>query len=155
MLTWLLILFVVALALAPLSNFVPSKRQRQVAKMREQAAVSGLFVEFRNPPGTTAPGQSRPPRGGVIYYGKRLPAVLADGVSPAAWVRREDGWHSVRKRVIAPAALADLPQQIGAASIDHNSCGIYWEEGVAPAEAEAVVAQICSVLETWSSAPSG
>ncbi len=49
--TYLLIIFVIAVALAPLSHFVPSKRQRQIARMREYAAVHGLFVEFRGVPG--------------------------------------------------------------------------------------------------------
>ena len=50
MLTFLLIVFVIALALAPLGHFVPSKRQRAIARMREYAAVHGLFVEFRDLP---------------------------------------------------------------------------------------------------------
>jgi hypothetical protein len=50
-LTYLLIILVIAIALAPLSHFVPSKRQREVARMREYAAVNGLFVEFRGVPG--------------------------------------------------------------------------------------------------------
>jgi len=49
--TYLLIIFVIALALAPLSHFVPSKRQRKVVCLREYAAVHGLFVEFRTLPG--------------------------------------------------------------------------------------------------------
>ena len=51
-LKYLLIVFVIALALAPLSHFVPSKRQRHIARLREYAAVHGLFVEFRSLPGT-------------------------------------------------------------------------------------------------------
>ena len=46
-----LILFVIALALAPLWHFLPSKGQRKAARMREHAAVQGLFVEFRELPG--------------------------------------------------------------------------------------------------------
>ena len=47
MLTYFLIIFVIAVALAPLGHFLPSKRQRKVARMREYAAVHGMFVEFR------------------------------------------------------------------------------------------------------------
>ena len=47
--TYLLIIFVIALALAPLSHFVPSKRQREIARLREYAAVeleqAGLAIE--------------------------------------------------------------------------------------------------------------
>ena len=64
---YVLILFVIALALAPLSHFYPSKRQRLVARMREYAAVHGLFVEFRDLParGEPVPGERRAQ---VIYY---------------------------------------------------------------------------------------
>ena len=42
--TYLLIIFVIALALAPLSHFVPSKRQREIARLREYAAVDRKSV---------------------------------------------------------------------------------------------------------------
>ena len=63
-LKYLLIVFVIALALAPLSHFVPSKRQRHIARLREYAAVHGLFVEFRSLPGTARERAD----GHTIYY---------------------------------------------------------------------------------------
>ena len=50
---YFLILFVLALAIAPLTHFLPSKRQRQIARMREYAALHGMFVEFRKLEGVT------------------------------------------------------------------------------------------------------
>ncbi len=148
---YLLIVFVVAIALAPLSHFAPSKRQRQVAKMREQAAVSGLFVEFRSPPGAAATErQADVPRGGIIYYGRRLPAALARPVAKAGWRRQDKGWRSVGDRVPAPACLEQMSVEVIAASIDADSCGVYWTEAVEPSEAGAAVEEICRVLEAWA-----
>ena len=85
---YLLIFFIVALALAPLTHFLPSKRQRKVAGLREYAAVHGLFVEFRNLPGSEQEAvRARTPRGDIIYYGKRLPPPRRGEARRGRWVR--------------------------------------------------------------------
>lgn len=146
---WLLIIFVVALAFAPLLHFAPSKRQRRVARMREHAAISGLFVEFRKRPG----GDERPwpadvNAGSVIYYGKRLPAKRSGRISSASWRRDASDWVAVGGYVPVPASFEDLPAQILAASVDDGSCGVFWTES----EEGAVVDQIRSSLERWTAA---
>jgi hypothetical protein len=145
--TYLIILLVIALALAPLFHFAPSKRQRRVAHLREYAAVHGLFVEFRNTPGT--PEQRRlegRPSGDIIYYGKRLPPAKGTGWVSASWVLGSNGWRSVGKRLPAPAQLLDLGEQIIAASVDQSSCGVYWVES----SGEEGVEEIRQSLEQWS-----
>ncbi|MCB1845393.1 MAG: hypothetical protein KDI09_20665, partial [Halioglobus sp.] len=67
MLTYLLIAFVLLLAVAPLLHFRPSKRQRALARMREYAVLHGLQVEYRKLP--TEQRGRRPVTGDVIYYG--------------------------------------------------------------------------------------
>jgi hypothetical protein len=144
--TYLLILFVVAVALAPLSHFIPSKRQRQIARLREYAAVHGLFVEFRDLPGL-APGGRRDPAGAqTIYYGRRLPASRKKSAGSQAWLRDGEAWRALERSTGIPAALGELPPQVLAASADENSCGAYWREsgGV------EVVEQIRQALEAWS-----
>ena len=142
MLTYLLILFVVILALAPLTHFLPSKRQRKIARLREYAAVHGLFVEFRSLPGAD---QLPRPDGEVIYYGKRLPASRVETVPTAAWQRQQQEWRGVNTRFPVPASLHDLPAPVLAASVDPSSCGVYWTES----GGEETVEQIRQVLEQW------
>jgi hypothetical protein len=141
----LLILFIVALALAPLTHFLPSKRQRLVARMREYAAVHGLFVEFRDLPARPSlPGREK--RGKqIIYYGKRLPPSRREPRERTAWLSEGDGWRSLQKRVDAPLAAEQLPASILAISVDEGSCGAYWQE----AGEEAEVEQIVAALEAW------
>lgn len=142
MLTFLLVLFVIALAIAPLLNFLPSPRQREIARMREYAAVHGLFVEFRHAPSEAAvPGSVR----NLIYYGKRLPSSRADTVELATWTRAPAGWRSVGRRVPVPAPLLELSLEVVAASVDQFSCGVYWIES----GGEAGVEQIRQTLERW------
>lgn len=140
---YLIILFVIFLALAPLSHFVPSKRQRRVARMREYAAVHGLFVEFRQAPGS----DQRAVSGETIYYGKRLPPARGEPIKRTAWVVDEQGWRSVGRYVPVPEVLLQLPLEVLAASVDEGSCGVYWSEH----GEEETVEQIRSVLDSWSS----
>jgi hypothetical protein len=144
--TYLFILFVIAVALAPLSHFVPSKRQREIARLREYAAVHGLFVEFRALPGAR-PGRSRESAGKqTIYYGRRLPASRKKSASAQAWLREGEAWRALERSTGIPEVLRQMPLQVLAASADENSCGAYWREsgGV------EVVEQIRQALEAWS-----
>ena len=142
--SYFLIIFIIALALAPLAHFMPSKRQREIARMREYAAVRGLFVEFRNNPGAgERAGRSA---GDIIYYGIRLPPRRGDPVENGSWVLGQEGWRSLGGRVPIPVPLLELPVDIIAASVDQSSCGIYWRE----AAGEERVEQIRRVLERWS-----
>ncbi len=144
---YLLILFVVALALAPLSHFFPNKRQRKVARMREYAAVHGLFVEFRDLPARSArSGDPARRESQVIYYGKRLPPSR-DRVRPRlAWLREDEDWSGLGHRQAAPAAAGLLPAAVQALGVDEASCGIYWQEQ----GEEAEVADIVAALEQWA-----
>lgn len=142
----LIILLVVALAIAPLTNFLPSKRQREVARLREYAAVHGLFVEFRDLPGSdrSRTGEARRPEQ-IIYYGKRLPPSRGEPRPRQAWLLGSEGWRGVGHRVPEPACTARLPAGILALSREETSCGIYWKEP----GGEPEVQQIVDALDSW------
>lgn len=139
---YLLIAFILVVALAPLSHFVPSKRQRQQAQLREAAALQGLFVEFRPLPGAQTAPTGVPP---VIYYGLRLVPSRGRGRRRSAWLRESQGWRGLDRRQALPAVLDNFPACILAASVDEGSCGIYWREEGDP----ATVATLRGMLEDW------
>jgi hypothetical protein len=143
---YLLIAFVVFVALAPLLHFIPSKRQRQIARLRELAAGQGLFVEFRSPP-TAGEGRPPPPgAGSLFYYGKRLPRGKGAPIRRSSWVRDDWGWRGLDRPAEAPQSLSSLPPDITLAAVDEGSCGVFWnEEG-----GEEALAEIQRVLEEWS-----
>lgn len=142
---YLLIIFVIFLALAPLTNFIPSRRQRLVARLREYAAVHGLFVEFRKPPGQGGAASPQPGASGLIYYGKRIPPGKGTPVGRGAWIRDEDGWRARERPAPVPPPLAKLPATVGLATLDEGSCGVFWaEEGD-----EETVERIRQVLAEW------
>jgi len=141
---YVIILLVVALAIAPLSHFAPSKRQRAVARMREFAAVKGLFVEFRQLPGKTVEtGQGRQD---IIYYGKRLPPARGEEPLIGSWYQGEDGWRATRGIKKPPEILAQLPPAVLAAGADQGSCGIYWRESGDEEELAAIIL----VIDQWA-----
>jgi len=133
---YLLIIFIIALALAPLAHFAPSKGQRRVARLREFAAVQGMFVEFRTVPSgaLSASETAAYRRGHTIYYGLRIPATGRRERRVGAWVYGEQSWRSIPRGSGVPVALEDLPADIFAATIDEGSCGIFWQEGGEEAE---------------------
>lgn len=139
--TYLWIFLVIAIALAPLTHFIPSKRQRAVARMREHAAINGLFVEFRRAPGAAQSDQVR-----TLYYGKRLPPTRGQERPTHAWLHRSDEWKGLNHRLEAPLAFRVLPNQIAAASIDEASCGVYWQEEGGIDEVELIV----DALKAWA-----
>jgi hypothetical protein len=141
-LKYLLILFVIALAVAPLTHFLPSKRQRQIARMREYAAVHGLFVEFRKLEGVTGVTERN---GTVIYYGKRLPASPGRPVEPGTWLNSGSDWRSLGPLRSVPKPLLDLQVPVLGGSVDESSCGVYWTESAG----EDAVEDIQLALERW------
>jgi len=144
-LTYIIIALIVALALAPLTHFLPSKQQRRQARMREAAAVRGLFVEFRQLPGNDGAVQ-RVPRSGTIYYGLRLKPSRGKTRRRGAWLRQDGEWRALGERLPAPAALQALPPEVLAAGVDEASCGVYWQES----GDEDNVVQIQRALADWA-----
>jgi hypothetical protein len=126
-LTYIIIALVVALALAPLTHFLPSKLQRRQAALREAAALKGLFVEFRSLPSAGSAAE-RLPKSGIIYYGLRLRPSRGRTQRGGAWLREEGAWRSLGARLPVPAPLEQLPPVVLAASVDEVSCGVYWRE---------------------------
>lgn len=145
---YFLIILVIAVALAPLTHFMPSKRQRKIAGLREYAAVHGMFVEFRNLPGVDSdPARAAGvPKGTIIYYGKRLPPPRRGGSRAGSWLTGKDGWRSFGQRQAVPEPLLALSAHVLAASVDESSCGVYWQEGGTQEQVE----QIRATLEAWS-----
>jgi hypothetical protein len=136
-LSYLIIFLVLAVALAPLSHFLPSKAQRKTARMRELAAIQGMFVEFRESP--LRPGRAARERGQTIYYGRRAPGRGRRGpLKRIVWALQDDTWVAVPRGEPVPGVLSEFSANISAVSVDQDSCGIYWQERGDEAEVEQI-----------------
>jgi hypothetical protein len=143
---YVFIIFVVLLALAPLLHFLPSRRQREQASLREAAALAGLFVEFRDLPLPAAHLQRlAAAERQVLYYGRRLRPARGRPRANAAWWRVGDEWRRSPGTPEAPALTSELPAAVLALGVSEGSCGCYWrEEG----DCETVQ-QIAAFLLAW------
>lgn len=143
-----LIALLILLAMAPLWHFMPSRRQRLQAGLREAAALEGLFVEFRDLPLPAARLQRMPAsERQVLYYGRRLRRSRGGHRSPAAWWRDKEQWA---QRPVArdptPAVAMDMPSAVLALGLSEDSCGCYWrEEGD-----RDTVQSIARLLHAWA-----
>lgn len=147
--TYFFIAVVIGLAVAPLLHFLPTRTQRRQAALREKAALGGLFVEFRDLPGY-GPRLERMSRSErqVVFYGARLPASRGEGRRRQSWWRVDGSWRGGPQRLLPlPAALHDLPPSVLAASVDNNSCGIYWRE----TGDDGDVGQVIHCVTVWRS----
>jgi len=137
---------VVFLALAPLWHFLPSKRQRQRARLRECAAVSGLFVELRDLPLAPARLERMPAaERQVVYYGCRLRPSRSAPQRRHAWYRDGDTWRARQPRDDLPELAGEMPSSVLAIDLGPNTCGLYWrEEGD-----EATVRDFAEKLQAW------
>lgn len=141
-----IIALAVLLALAPLWHFLPSKRQRRQAQLRESAAVAGLFVEFRDLPlGPERLARLSVSERQVLYYGLRLPASRKTPRLPQVWFREQNDWSSRPGRIAPPAFIASVPPEILAIAVSEESCGVFWEER----GDVGVVGEIVVILQRW------
>jgi len=141
-----IIVLIVLLALAPLWHFMPTKRQRRQAQLRESAALAGLFVEFRDLPlGPERLARLSASERQVLYYGLRLPASRKSTRERQAWYREQGQWSSRPGRLTPPPITAKLPDSILALGVSEESCGVFWQEQ----GDESLVAEIAVLLEQW------
>jgi hypothetical protein len=144
-LTWLIIIGIMVMALAPLWHFMPSKRQRHQATLRETAALNGLFVEFRDLPLPAArlarmPAAERQ----VLYYGCRLRPSRAAPSERHTWFRDADSWVALKGRLPVPDLASKLPDSVLALESGRASCGVYWRENGGEAEVLSLAETLCS-----------
>lgn len=143
---YLVIVGIVLLALAPLWHFVPTRRQRQQASLRETAALNGLFVEFRDLPLPSAQRERLPAADRqLLYYGCRLPNLRGPEIRAVSWYRSGEAWMSQSTRQDAPEVARRMPQSVLALGLSQSSCGLFWREQGDAGQVE----ELAAMLRLW------
>ena len=122
--SYLLIAIVIVAALSPLISAMPSRRQRLIADLRQAAAVTGLFVRFRQSP---LERDDAPPR---VFYGRRRTREDAK-VSGEIIYRCDEGcWTAVKGQWSQTLldSLQALPHGVSLACEDLQGVGVFWDE---------------------------
>ena len=144
MLKYLLILFVVMVALSPLLSMRPSPRQRKIAALRESAALGGLNVMLLDHP------EPAPESGPQPFYRRlrrgddpRLPARTHCALQNGCWTVVQGQPNGTQL-----ALLADLPEGVSALVADAGGVGVFWNEQGETSDVE----RLGQCLEQWISA---
>ena len=150
---WVIIIVVLLAAFGPILYLVPSRRDRRLARVRQQARLSGFVVELHpvrqtNPEladRVSAGGAVKTPMHQSVGYTLMLPSRL-DFLS--SWrVLRDDeatvpvpGWQldegGVKSLVGLPDLLAELPGDVVGVELKTQTLTAFWLESPPAAEAE-------------------
>lgn len=134
---YLLIGIILLVALAPLWNALPSRRQRELARLRQAAASSGLFVKLEDD-------------GGVFYGCARQRGD--EPTAPAALRRESSGWVFEQGNWPPPrqALLAELPEAVMQVREDMRGVGVFWDERGSPEDVAAIAGVLRKLLgRSW------
>jgi hypothetical protein len=131
--SYLLIVFVVMVALSPLLSMLPSKRQRQLADLRQAAASAGLYVELLpTPVAADAPRE--------VLYGCRRQRGDKPSSGRVRYQREEAQWRAIARTWPAERLelLPELPAGVSEIREDGTGISVIWDEQGAPEDVEMI-----------------
>jgi hypothetical protein len=135
--SYLLILVVLVVALSPLFSMLPSRRQRHIARLRQAAATSGLYVKLERGDDDVE----------TVFYGCRRQRGDA-GAAPASALRGAEGWAIEGgdwpgERL---ALLGELPEAVMQVREDRQGIGVFWNEQGSPEDVHQIAAVLRKLL---------
>ena len=141
---WLMILQVEFVALAPLLEMMPSRRQRQVARLRQLARERGMQVQLRPAPPLLRIDDS------LAWYSRPLVAAADVSLPPGEYIRDYDGWR--RRAGTSPHQLAELldglPADANYVNVEQRAVGVFWEERGEPEDLESIDLILGQVIDS-------
>lgn len=150
--TYLLILFVLVVAIAPLLSMAPGKRQRRIAGLRQYAQSKGLVVTLAIPPKLPPRLVPTPNTQQLACYTRRY--SLEEKRKPAkpfSLLRLDDDWYTDSGSLAGTAEvdlLGDLPADVPAVVVDRQGCSVYWGETGTVAEIDRIVVAMELILSS-------
>ena len=176
--TWLIVGGLLILAFAPALWLMPTKRDRQLVKLREQARREGLVVEVAELPKIAARADERVGADGVARIAtrpcsayvlfapkpwQRAPCWFllraAGGAAPlGGWTEHPDVplptvetdyWRAVSR------AVAELEDHCLAIEMTRSSAAWYWRENLGGREASELVGEIAARLRALATLQAG
>ena len=172
--TWLIVGGLLVLAFAPVLWLMPTKRDRQLVKLREQARRAGLIVEVTTLPKTGARADERVGADGVARDVTQpcstyvLPAPKPWQRAPRWFLMRDTGgslplagWAKHPEVPIPPVeddywravagAVAGLEDHCLAIEVTRSAASWYWRENSGGREAAELVGEIAERLRALAS----
>ena len=142
--SYVLILAILAVVVAPLLAVMPNKTQRRQAFIRERAREMGLRVYFRSLP--EVPARYRfSPSSDLACYESSFPIHQQPSGRRLVYIWTEGGWHAVSGSETSPEWLWSLPEGVFLVMFSERSVCFFWDErgGVPALEQIGVAAASC------------
>ena len=123
-LTYFFIVLVVLVALSPLISMMPSRRQRQIAKLRQRAAMCGVQVQLRKPPAPVADSGLQP------FYGRGRQRGDHRVAATAIYHLQGDSWISAAGEpcIEHNDLFKRLPDGVSHVYEAAREVGLFWNE---------------------------
>jgi hypothetical protein len=120
---------------------MPSRRQREIADLRQAASMCGLYVRIRDFPGAARHDPAR------AFYGRNRQREHAGSGERIECACTSGDWTIQRGAPGAAriALLQELPPGVSLLLSDLKGVGIFWDESGQP----DTVREIDSVLKCW------
>lgn len=148
--SYLIILFVIALALAPIMALKPSKRQKQQVAMRDRARTCGLQVQVCQLPQTHRQQVRQEDSESGVAYRLLWRHPLAKFKAIHFLLLREEKEPNKAPVAIVDAlqeTLAALPASVMAVEFTDIGLAAFWQEEGEPGQVEQIAAQLQSLRE--------
>ena len=130
---YLLIGLLLLVALSPLLSIMPTRRQRQLANLRQAAASAGLYVRFDKTADEaerpSVPGSTQGDGPRAVLYGCRRERGDARG-EPGVYRRDGEDWlaNAGRWSPERLKALAELPGGVSEIRDEMSGIAVLWDE---------------------------
>jgi hypothetical protein len=144
-LTWLLIVFIVFVALAPLMTLMPTRQQKQLANIRQAAAVAGLQVQLLEPPGLGTDKRLSACYGLRAQHRQRLGRT-------GNFLREGDTWRNLDRRGEALSAqlTGAFPVGVSHLVLRPDSVLAFWDEQGDVTDIETIKRALDDLLQACS-----
>lgn len=127
MVTYLIIILIIAVALAPLASALPSKAQRREAQIRSYASSLGLTIKLEPIPDIPARFRFSPSPNLVAY--RLREATSGDGVQDKLLLLRMEGkWIDASTESAVNLSVDDGPLGAEIAIVNRGVATIFWNE---------------------------
>ncbi len=121
--SWLLVVFILFVALSPLITMMPTRAQKQLANLRQAAIESGLQVQLQRPPGS--PESERM----MACYGLRL-GHRQKLTQTGKYRRQGVDWQNMDLRgpALPETITAQFPEGVTHLVLAPDGVHIFWDE---------------------------
>ena len=127
MTTYLIIILIIAVAVAPLASALPSKAQRREAQLRSYASSLGLSIKLDPIPDIPTRFRFSPSPNLVAY--RLRDASVRDGLKEQLLLLRVEGqWIDISTESPVKLPVDDGPSGAEIASVNRGVATVFWNE---------------------------